>query len=116
MKKDNTLQLAQNSLCIRFIELWNNEDIMSWELVNYTRLRYCNAHVLTYENKVTKKRVRLLQSYNTIVAAISCETGIALDFLRYVYKYTTTSAQHINKFFHDYGAQEINRYYPVKGE
>lgn len=115
MAKDNTLQLARNSICLRFIELWNNEDTTSWELVRHARLRYCKACVLTYENKVTKKRVHLLQSYNTIIAAVMHDTGLALDFLRYVYGYTSTSAQHIRKFFQDYNAQEINRYYPVKG-
>lgn len=114
MKTNKEKQLLENSLCKRFIEVWNNEDTMSWELVHYTRLRSCTAHVRTYENKVTKKRVHLLESYNTIVAAVMPETGLALDFLRYVYGYTATSAQHISKFFHDYNAQEIIRY-SVKG-
>ena len=70
------------------------------------RLRYCNAEVYeTYGFMV-------LKSYNTIVAAID-EFGYAYDFLRYVYGYTATSAQHISKFFEDYGASVICRWMPI---
>ena len=62
------------------------------------RLRTCNAMVYAYENE--KGRVYILKSYNTIVAAIM-PNGVCYDFLRYVYGYTATSAQHISKFFKD---------------
>ena len=66
------------------------------------RLRTCNATVLETEHFF------VLQSYRTYVAAIDKETNTLYDFLRYVYGYTATSAQHIAKFAHDYGA--IRRY------
>ena len=40
----------------------------------------------------------LLKSYSTIVAAYNAYTGELFDFLRLVYGYTATSAQHIAKF------------------
>lgn len=66
------------------------------------RLRSCNACV--WETK----HFYILQSYATMVAAIDKESNIMFDFLRYAYGYTATSAQHIAKFAHDYGA--ISRY------
>lgn len=49
-------------------------------------------------------RFYILKSYRTIVAVIDTEDDICYDFLRKVYGYTVTSAQHIAKFQHDYGA------------
>lgn len=54
----------------------------------------------------------ILQSYATMVAAIDKESGVMFDFLRYVYGYTTTSAQHIAKFAADYGATSRYTYRP----
>ena len=70
------------------------------------KLRSCNATVYTYE--MEKGRVFILKSYNTIVAIIGT-TGRCYDFLRYVYGYTATSAQHISKFFHDYAPENAER-------
>ena len=71
-----------------------------------TRLRNCEATVYAYENE--KGRVYILKSYNTIVAIIGA-TGRCYDFLRYVYGYTATSAQHIRKFFNDYAPANAER-------
>lgn len=65
-----------------------------------TRLRKCNAHVSGIGKWV------VLISYNTIVAILDTETRELYDVLRYRYGYTATSAQHIAKFAHDYGAKE----------
>lgn len=40
----------------------------------------------------------LLRSYSTVVAAYNVENDELFDFLRLVYGYTATSAQHIAKF------------------
>lgn len=40
----------------------------------------------------------ILCSYSSIVAAYNVNTGEMFDFLRLVYYYTATSAQHIAKF------------------
>lgn len=40
----------------------------------------------------------ILRSYSTVVAAYNVETDELFDFLRLVYGYTSTSAQHIAKF------------------
>ena len=62
------------------------------------RLRNCTAWVYETSNYY------FLRSYNTIVAFIDKETDTCYDVLRYVYGYTSTSAQHIAKFRHDYGS------------
>lgn len=59
-------------------------------------LRSCSATVYNVQG------VKILRSYDTIVAAIY--DGVCYDFLRYAYGYTPTSAQHISKFCKDYGA------------
>lgn len=66
------------------------------------RLRSCNARVYKTHD------YWLLQSYNTIVAAVDMRDGTKIDFLRYVYGYTATSAQHITKFFKDYGLWNVS--------
>ena len=60
------------------------------------RLRSCSAEVWASDSYY------ILRSYNTIIAIID-SNGILYDFLRMVYGYTATSAQHVNKFGHDYG-------------
>ena len=62
------------------------------------RLRSCQAWVWATEDYY------VLQSYGTLVAVIEKSTDTCYDALRYVYGYTSTSAQHIAKFRHDYGA------------
>lgn len=66
------------------------------------RLRSCNAYV--YESE----HFYLLRSYNTIIACIHKKSNTMYDFLRYVYGYTSTSAQHISKFRHDYTSYPWN--------
>ena len=64
----------------------------------WKRLRTCTAEVAETENYY------ILRSYNTLVACIEKSTDTLADVLRVVYGYTSTSAQHIAKFRHDYGA------------
>ena len=61
------------------------------------QLRYCSATVYIYDDYY------ILVSYDTPIAAIDRKTDTLYDFLRFVYGYTSTSAQHIAKFDHDYG-------------
>lgn len=65
--------------------------------IKYKRLRSCQATVIEFED------CYILQSYYTLVAGIRKDTGEEFDFLRMAYGYTATSAQHIAKFFADYG-------------
>lgn len=67
------------------------------------QLRSCSATVYYYNQHF------ILKSYNTIVAAITPDKE-CVDFLRYIYGYTATSAQHIAKFFADYAPQNAPRY------
>lgn len=62
------------------------------------RLRSCSAYVFETEG------FYILRSYGTYVAVIRKYDDIMVDALRLVYGYTATSAQHIAKFAHDYGA------------
>lgn len=68
------------------------------EVIKSKRLRFCHARV------DETKSYYILVSYNTAVAFIDKETDTLYDILRLVYGYTSTSAQHIAKFSHDYGA------------
>lgn len=60
------------------------------------KLRSCSADVWATDSYY------VLMSYATIIAVIDAD-GTCYDFLRLVYGYTATSAQHIAKFVHDYG-------------
>ncbi|MBO7733466.1 MAG: hypothetical protein J6S67_12955 [Methanobrevibacter sp.] len=87
----------------------NAYEIMKKELQDMlpfcsTRLRFCNAYVLETKN------FYVLRSYQTIVACIRKDCLQSYDFLRMVYGYTAISAQHISKFFHDYGDSRIVPY------
>lgn len=87
-------QLEINKEVLDAIGRYNEEH---HSLGNSTRLRTCQAYV--YETPT----FYVLESYNTFVAIIEKSTDTCYDFLRYVYGYTSTSAQHINKFDKDYG-------------
>ena len=75
-----------------------NEEIKHGTIGKRNRLRTCNAYV--YETP----SFYVLKSFNTVVAIIEKDTDTCYDFLRYVYGYTSTSAQHITKFDKDYGS------------
>lgn len=95
MRKDCQVEINKKVEAI-FEEISNldmHERDIEWE-----RLRTCSAYVCKL------KRFYILKSYSTIVAVIDTEDDICYDFLRKVYGYTATSAQHISKFQHDYGA------------
>lgn len=55
----------------------------------------------------------ILISYNTEVACIDFSTGICYDYLRKVYGYTATSAQHISKFMKKFEATQKVTYRPI---
>lgn len=94
----------------KFIHDFNDRP---FEYQSCKRLRSCRAHVYVSD------KYYILQSYNTIIAGINRETGECFDFLRYVFGFTSTSSQHIAKFFSDYGThrhisnETIYRWYPV---
>lgn len=68
------------------------------------RLRTCKAKV--YESDF----YLVLQSYNTVVAIIDKDNMVLYDFSRYVYGYTSTISQHIDKFANEYGVSHSDRY------
>lgn len=98
----NVKQTTINTYVERAINTINNDGALN----HVARLRTCQAKVLETEH------FYILQSYNTYVAAIHKNTHEMFDFLRYVYGYTATSAQHIAKFAHDYGAETRYTYRP----
>lgn len=95
-KKEQTLI---NEKVIAMVDKYNAE-VKQNVLKNGKRLRTCQAYV--YETP----SFYVLRSYNTLVAIIEKKTDTLYDFLRYVYGYTNTSAQHIRKFDKDYGRSE----------
>lgn len=99
MKKEN--QIQENIIVEEaFTDFCRDKKECDLEFVQFTRLRTCNAYV----SRIGKWIV--LRSYNTIVAIIDIQTGVLYDFLRLVYGYTATSAQHISKFANDYSVVE----------
>ena len=78
---------------------WDNviDEFLNYsDYLNPKRLRTCNAIVYETDNYY------ILRSYNTLVAAIDKNDNRIFDMLRKEYGYTSTSAQHIAKFIHDY--------------
>ena len=74
------------------------------KIIRSYRLRTCSAIVYETDN------YWILQSYNTWIAIIDRNDGTLYDWLRYVYGFTATSAQHIAKFAKDYNAGMIYTY------
>lgn len=110
MKKSEQLKI--NEMCIACLDDVNTEIMQQNGLNNWKRLRSCTADVSETDN------FYVLRSYNTLVAFIDKRTDALYDVLRFVYGYTSTSAQHIAKFRHDYGygkwgCKKEYRYYPV---
>ena len=94
MKKSE--QIAINQRVEKAIDIFNAKGGIDHK--EGKRLRSCTAWV--YEND----DYYVLRSYNTTIAFIDKATDTLYDFLRLVYGFTSTSAQHIAKFRHDYGA------------
>lgn len=99
MKKSE--QLAINEQVVSLVNDFNNTNNYA---LNWRRLRSCSAEVAPIIDCETGELLYcVLRSYRTIVAAIDVRTDTLYDFLRYVYGYSATSAQHIAKFDKDYG-------------
>lgn len=85
-----------------------NPDLLSaYGIHEWKQLHSCSAEVANVGC------FWVLKSYSTVIAVIDKRTHTLYDFLRYVYGYTSTSAQHISKFARDYSAENTLRYYPV---
>ena len=101
MKKSE--QLAINEQVLNALNMLNSDSV-SLCTDHWRQLRKCSASVAPAVDKETGEIMYyVLCSYCTIVAVIDTRTNTLYDFLRYVYGYTATSAQHISKFNQDYG-------------
>ena len=99
MKKKEQQRIEQQRINRRIenvIDVFNEFNSFDPDTCPSKRLRYCSAYVYDTGNYY------VLQSYNTIIAIIDKNTDTLYDFLRYVYGFTSTSAQHISKFEKDY--------------
>lgn len=95
---NNDVMEAYNDLC-QCVDYYGERKI--------GRLRSCKAEVFeTYG-------YTFIKSYGTVVACIGHDDNICYDFLRLVYGYTATSAQHIAKFMNEYYPYFKKTYYPV---
>ena len=104
MTQKEKQQIINETVHLAMNEFENQND----GLARVGRLRTCNATV--YENE----RYIVLISYTTTVAFIDKREQKAYDILRLVDGYTSTSAQHIAKFFNDYArGYEQYRYYDI---
>lgn len=91
MKKEEQKNI--NILTLAIIEDVNDElDKAYASGKTFKRLRSCTAYTIETENFI------VLKSYSTIIAVKDKRTNTFFDFLRYVYGYTSTSAQHFAKF------------------
>ena len=88
-------KLIINDYCEREIPIVESELA---NVVSVKRLRTCSAYVYETDS------YHILRSYSTFVAFIRKSDRECFDILRYVYGYTSTSAQHIAKFKNDYHA------------
>ena len=102
MKKEEQVKI--NQAVMEAVKEFNASDR---RIINDTRFRRCTARVLE------TPEYYILRSYNTNVAFINKSTGILFDVLRYVYGNSSSSAQHISKFDHDYEPNVKMTYYPV---
>lgn len=91
------LQIQANKEVLEAVERYN-EEMKHCTIGKGKRLRTCQAYV--YETP----SFYVLRSYNTVVSLIEKSSDTCYDFLRAVYGYTNTSAQHIRKFDKDYGS------------
>lgn len=91
------MQEMDNKVALELFKEFQNDIEEVPDTLKGTQLRHCTAWV--YDTS----KYYILRSYNTIIAFIIKEDDILVDMLRYVYGYTSTSAQHIAKFNHDYG-------------
>ena len=102
MKKSE--QLAINAKVLEYFQVYNDWVDSRNVFPRWERLRSCSAEVAPVIDAETGELLYyVLRSYRTIVAIIDTQTDTLIDFLRYVYGYTATSAQHIAKFGQDYG-------------
>lgn len=67
-------------------------DKTPWHNIRWKPFRKCSAETCEIDGYI------FLRSYATIVAVYSPDEKTVYDFLRLVYGYTSTSAQHIAKF------------------
>ena len=101
MKKSE--QLVINEQVLNALTLFNGANVSTCTDL-WKPLRSCSAEVApAIDNETGEVLYYVLRSYRTIVAIIDIKTDTLYDFLRYVYGYTSTSAQHIAKFDKDYG-------------
>ena len=92
MKKD--IQLAVNAETLDKIAEFNDFCAkQDTHIGKPERLFKCNAQTVRVGS-----RFEVLLSYGTMVALYDYSNSTLYDFLRYVYGYTATSAQHIAKF------------------
>lgn len=96
MRTGKKAQIEANKEVLEAVERYN-EEVKENVLHHGKRLRTCQAYVYETPN------FYVLRSYRTVVAIIEKSTDTCYDFLRAVYGYTNTSAQHISKFDKDYG-------------
>ena len=94
MKKTVQKSINENVLAVYDNVIVNNyghPDVKGsvWEI---KQLYHCQAWIIHTDEGY------YLKSYNTIIAYTPGYYDIVYDFLRYVYGYTATSAQHISKF------------------
>ena len=94
MTKEQQLEINDSAL-----ELWHHAIVeyrKQLRTVKKHKLRHCDAKVYETDNYF------ILQSFETLVAAIEKTTNEATDVLRYVYGFTRCSTRQISYFLNDF--------------
>lgn len=107
MKKSEQMRINElcEIMCDKAMREYDEE--YSSRVTPWSRLRSCQAWTTETEHYI------FLKSYNTIIAVIDKRTDTLYDLLRFLYGYTSTSAQHIAKFNREMGTGKYgckNRY------
>lgn len=107
MTKKQLKQERQQRINNTCIEMYNEamEEYRDYKVSRkIKKFRKCAAETIETQNYI------FLRSYNTIVCLYDKKEHIIVDVLRYVYGYTATSSQHINKFYNDLVVENLGKY------
>ena len=101
-------QIEQEQINTSIKDLLNKylpDYVYAQDTVNTAKLFNCTAGIIYGDCGIW------LRSYKTVIAFIPYDEKTCYDFLRYVYGYTATSAQHIRKFMRKFNIERKVTYY-----
>ena len=98
-------QYQTNEKILGLLSEYRTDYIYAQDTVNTDKLFNCSASIIYGDCGIW------LRSYRTVIGFIPYNEKTCYDFLRYVYGYTATSAQHIRKFMQKFNIERKVTYY-----